>query len=169
MTVTPVADSSVGHRRATIHPLRVSAVEPLTDDSVVIEFEIPEELAGEYSFTHGQHVSLRCEAAGDDVRRSYSICSAAGSGRLRVAVKRLPGGVFSAYAFEQLKRARSAVEHSTRSRPPIAFGKVSLTSRAASRPRRLSGRGSRRRRGAGRRRRIRRLRHGRRDRKQREA
>jgi ring-1,2-phenylacetyl-CoA epoxidase subunit PaaE len=103
LTVTPVADSSVGHRRATIHPLRVSAVEPLTDDSVVIEFEIPEELAGEYSFTHGQHVSLRCEAAGDDVRRSYSICSAAGSGRLRVAVKRLPGGVFSAYAFEQLK------------------------------------------------------------------
>jgi ring-1,2-phenylacetyl-CoA epoxidase subunit PaaE len=75
----------------------------LTDDAVVIEFEIPPELAGEYSFTHGQHVSLRCEAAGDDVRRSYSICSAAGSGRLRVAVKRLPGGVFSAYAFEQLK------------------------------------------------------------------
>jgi ring-1,2-phenylacetyl-CoA epoxidase subunit PaaE len=103
LTVTPVADAGVGHRRATIHPLRVSAVEPLTDDAVVIEFEIPPELAGEYSFTHGQHVSLRCEAAGDDVRRSYSICSAAGSGRLRVAVKRLPGGVFSAYAFERLE------------------------------------------------------------------
>jgi ring-1,2-phenylacetyl-CoA epoxidase subunit PaaE len=79
------------------------AVEPLTDDAVVIEFEVPPELAAEYAFTHGQHVSLRCEAAGDDVRRSYSICSAAGSGRLRVAVKRLPGGVFSQYAFEQLK------------------------------------------------------------------
>jgi ring-1,2-phenylacetyl-CoA epoxidase subunit PaaE len=103
LTVTPVADASLAHRRATIHPLRVSAVEPLTDDAVVIEFEIPPELEADYSFTHGQHVSLRCEAAGDDVRRSYSICSAAGSGRLRVAVKRLPGGVFSAYAFEQLK------------------------------------------------------------------
>jgi len=104
LTVTPpVAEATVGHRRATIHPLRVKGVEPLTDDSVVIEFEIPPELAAEYSFTHGQHVSLRCEATGDDVRRSYSICSAAGSGRLRVAVKRLPGGVFSAYAFEQLE------------------------------------------------------------------
>src|ERR1700691_2664101 len=89
LTVTPVADASVGHRRATLHPLRVMAVEPLTDDAVVIEFEIPPELEGEYAFTHGQHVSLRCEAAGDDVRRSYSICSAAGTGRLRVAVKRL--------------------------------------------------------------------------------
>jgi ring-1,2-phenylacetyl-CoA epoxidase subunit PaaE len=87
----------------------VKAVEPVTDDAVVIEFEIPPELVSEFSFTHGQHVSLRCEAAGDDTRRSYSICSAAGSGRLRVAVKRLPGGVFSAFALEQL-RAGDVVE-----------------------------------------------------------
>jgi len=102
LTATPVADAPAAHRRATIHPLRVQAVEPLTDDSVVIEFEVPAELGSEFAFTHGQHVSLRCEAAGDDTRRSYSICSAAGSGRLRVAVKRLPGGIFSAFAMEQL-------------------------------------------------------------------
>jgi ring-1,2-phenylacetyl-CoA epoxidase subunit PaaE len=102
LTATPIAEASAGHRRATIHPLRVKGVEPLTEDAFVIEFEIPPELAGEYSFTQGQHVSLRCEAAGDDLRRSYSICGAAGTGRLRVAVKRLPGGVFSAYAFEHL-------------------------------------------------------------------
>jgi ring-1,2-phenylacetyl-CoA epoxidase subunit PaaE len=109
LTVSPVAEASAGHRRATIHPLRVKAVEPLTDDSVVIEFDVPPELAGEFSFAHGQHVSLRCEAAGDDTRRSYSICDAAGSGRLRVAVKRLPGGIFSAFALEQL-RAGDLVE-----------------------------------------------------------
>jgi ring-1,2-phenylacetyl-CoA epoxidase subunit PaaE len=109
LTVSPVAEASAGHRRATIHPLRVKAVEPLTDDSVVIEFDVPPELAGEFSFTHGQHVSLRCETAGDGTRRSYSICDAAGSGRLRVAVKRLPGGIFSAFALEQL-RAGDMVE-----------------------------------------------------------
>jgi ring-1,2-phenylacetyl-CoA epoxidase subunit PaaE len=109
LTATPVAEVSAGHRRATIHPLAVKAVEAVTDDAVVIEFEIPPELESEFSFTHGQHVSLRCEAAGDDTRRSYSICSAAGSGRLRVAVKRLPGGVFSAFALEQL-RAGDVVE-----------------------------------------------------------
>ena len=109
MTATPIAEASAGHRRATIHPLRVKGVEPLTEDAVVIEFEIPPELAGDYAFTHGQHVSLRCEAAGDDLRRSYSICGAAGTGRLRVAVKRLPGGIFSAYALEHL-RAGDVVE-----------------------------------------------------------
>ena len=91
-----------GHRRVTIHPLRVSALERLTDDAIVLEFEVPAELANEYRFVHGQHVSLRSVDAGDELRRSYSICSSAGSGRLRVAVKRLSGGVFSAYAHDHL-------------------------------------------------------------------
>jgi len=96
-------EAPVGHRRATIHPLRVKALERLTDDAIAIEFEVPPELAEDYRFVHGQHVSLRSVEAGDDIRRSYSICSAAGSGRLRVAVKRLSGGVFSAYAHDHLK------------------------------------------------------------------
>ncbi|MGH9003098.1 MAG: 2Fe-2S iron-sulfur cluster-binding protein, partial [Acidimicrobiia bacterium] len=44
-----------------------------------------------------------CALAGDDVRRNYSICSPATTGALRVAVKRLPGGVFSTYALERLQ------------------------------------------------------------------
>ncbi|MBV8196365.1 MAG: phenylacetate-CoA oxygenase/reductase subunit PaaK [Candidatus Dormibacteraeota bacterium] len=86
-----------------MHPLRVAAIEPITNDSVVIEFDVPPELAEDYDFVQGQHVSLRCDAAGDDVRRSYSVCSAAGSGRLRIAVKCLPGGVFSTYARDRLR------------------------------------------------------------------
>ena len=96
-------EGPAGHRRATIHPLRVSAVERLTDDAVAVEFEVPPELADEYRFMHGQHVSLRSLEAGDDIRRSYSICSSPASGRMRVAVKRLSGGVFSAYAHDRLK------------------------------------------------------------------
>jgi len=96
-------EAPAGHRRATIHPLRVSAVERLTDDAIAVEFEIPLELADEYRFMHGQHVSLRSLEAGDDIRRSYSICSSPASGRMRVAVKRLSGGVFSAYAHDHLK------------------------------------------------------------------
>ena len=102
MTVTS-PEAPAGHRRATIHPLRVSAVERLTDDAIAVEFEVPPELADEYRFMHGQHVSLRSLEAGDDIRRSYSICSSPASGRMRVAVKRLSGGVFSAYAHDHLK------------------------------------------------------------------
>jgi ring-1,2-phenylacetyl-CoA epoxidase subunit PaaE len=88
---------------ATFHELRVSTLDRLTDDSVAITFEVPPELAGEYAFTAGQHVSLRCRIAGDDVRRNYSICTPAGSGVLRVGVKRLPDGVFSSYAMDKLQ------------------------------------------------------------------
>jgi len=91
------------HRRATLHPLRVTAVSPVTDDAVAIEFEVPPELAADFEFIQGQHVSLRCAEAGDDIRRSYSICTAAGSGHLRVAVKSLPEGVFSTYVRDRLR------------------------------------------------------------------
>ncbi|HSS67234.1 MAG TPA: 1,2-phenylacetyl-CoA epoxidase subunit PaaE [Nocardioidaceae bacterium] len=85
-------------RHSVFHTLRVSDVEPLTDDSVCITFEVPADLADEYDFTQGQHVNIRTSLAGDDVRRSYSICSPAKSGRLRIGVKVLPGGHFSGFA-----------------------------------------------------------------------
>ncbi|MET7282411.1 1,2-phenylacetyl-CoA epoxidase subunit PaaE [Kribbella sp. NPDC005582] len=97
MTSTAV----VGRRRATFHALKVAAIETITDDSVAITFAVPEELAGEYDFTAGQHLTVR--RTGEDVRRSYSICSPAGSGVLRIGVKRIPGGTFSAYAAHELK------------------------------------------------------------------
>jgi ring-1,2-phenylacetyl-CoA epoxidase subunit PaaE len=74
------------------HPLRVAAVEPLTDDSVAISFAVPPDLADEYRFVHGQHLTIR----GDDgERRSFSICTTPRSGVLTIGVKKLPGGVFS--------------------------------------------------------------------------
>jgi ring-1,2-phenylacetyl-CoA epoxidase subunit PaaE len=93
----------VSASHAVFHPLAVSSIEQLTDDSVAITFEVPEELRADYDFSHGQHLTIRTELAGDDVRRNYSICAPAGSGVLRVAVKRLPGGAFSEHALEVLR------------------------------------------------------------------
>ncbi len=77
---------------AALHPLRVAAVDELTDDAVAITFDVPPELRDDYAFVHGQHVSVR---GADDVRRSFSICTPPSSGVLRIGVKRLPGGAFS--------------------------------------------------------------------------
>ena len=90
-------------RHAVFHNLKVADVMPLTDDSVCITFAVPPELADDYDFTHGQHLTIRTDLAGDDVRRSYSICSPAGSGKLRIGVKVLPGGHFSGFAAGGLK------------------------------------------------------------------
>ena len=88
---------------AVFHPLAVATVEPVTEDAVAITFDVPAELRADYDFSHGQHLTIRTALAGDDVRRNYSICSPAGSGVLRVAVKRLPGGAFSEHALDVLK------------------------------------------------------------------
>ena len=90
-------------RHAVFHPLRVAEVEPLLDDAVAITFAVPPELAEAYAFSHGQHLTIKTDLGGDDVRRNYSICSPASSGRLRIAVKRLHGGAFSSYAIDALR------------------------------------------------------------------
>ncbi|UOZ06558.1 fatty acid desaturase [Amycolatopsis sp. WQ 127309] len=80
------------------HRLRVADVRPLTADAVAVTFDVPPDLAAEYRFTPGQHVAVRAVLDGQPVRRTYSICAPAGSGDLRIVVKRRPGGAFSGFA-----------------------------------------------------------------------
>jgi ring-1,2-phenylacetyl-CoA epoxidase subunit PaaE len=103
-TTTPAATAAAAARRhAVFHPLRVAEVERLTDDAVAVTFDVPAELADDYRFAHGQHLTVRTTLGGEEVRRNYSICSPASSGRLRIAIKRLEGGSFSAYAIDRLR------------------------------------------------------------------
>ncbi|WP_046468863.1 1,2-phenylacetyl-CoA epoxidase subunit PaaE [Allosalinactinospora lopnorensis] len=85
------------------HRLAVAAVDRLTDDAVAVTFQVPEELAEDFRFVQGQHLTIRWRAAGEQIRRNYSICSAAPDGSLRIAVKRLEGGTFSGHANESLR------------------------------------------------------------------
>jgi len=101
---TPTATVvDTGRRHGTFHPLKVAAVEPLTDDAVAITFDVPDDLREDYAFEPGQHLTLRTEVAGEEVRRNYSICAPATTGTLRVAVKRLAGGAFSGFATQTLR------------------------------------------------------------------
>ncbi|PWU51439.1 phenylacetate-CoA oxygenase/reductase subunit PaaK [Micromonospora sp. S4605] len=95
-------------RRPVFHPLPVAAVDRLTDDAVAITFAVPEELRETFAFRAGQHLTVRRTGeAGEDVRRSYSICSTpddlARHGRLRIGVREIPGGAFSAFACGALR------------------------------------------------------------------
>ena len=98
-------------KRPRFHPLRVAAVEECGQDAVAISLEVPPPLRSAYAFVPGQHVTLRADVDGVDLRRSYSLCATpswtARTGRLRVGVKRLPGGAFSGWACRQLQPGRS--------------------------------------------------------------
>jgi ring-1,2-phenylacetyl-CoA epoxidase subunit PaaE len=85
------------------HELTVEEVEPVTAESVAISFAVPDDLRETFDFTPGQHLVLER----DGMRRTYSICAPAGSGRLRIAVKRLEGGAFSTWAHEELRAGES--------------------------------------------------------------
>ena len=80
------------------HRLRVADLRRETPDAVSVAFEVPTHLREDYSFAAGQYLTLRTVLEGEEVRRSYSICSGPGDGELRVAVKRVDGGLFSGWA-----------------------------------------------------------------------
>ncbi len=100
-------------RRPVFHPLPVTAVDRLTTDAVAITFAVPEELRPTFAFRAGQHLTVRLPGpdGGEEVRRSYSICSTpdelARHGRLRIGVREIPGGAFSSYACGALRSGDS--------------------------------------------------------------
>jgi len=85
------------------HSLRINNIRKETADTVSISLEIPEGLKEDYSFIPGQYVTFRTNIFKEEVRRSYSICSAPDSGELRVAIKQIKDGIFSTYANTRLK------------------------------------------------------------------
>ncbi|RNL63168.1 phenylacetic acid degradation protein [Nocardioides marmoriginsengisoli] len=89
-------------QRPVFHPLRVRSVARLTEDSTVVTFDVPADLEHEYRYVQGQHITLRAVIDGADVRRSYSIIEPVSANTLRVAVKRIEGGVFSTYVHRDL-------------------------------------------------------------------
>lgn len=87
---------------ATFHPLTIAEVRRETEDAISLRFELPGQLRESFRFTPGQHLTLRREIDGEDVRRNYSICAAPHEGHLRVLIKQIPGGVFSTWANSSL-------------------------------------------------------------------
>src|SRR6202008_1664347 len=85
------------------HRLAVNDLRRETADAVSMTFNIPKDLADDYAFAPGQYLTLRTTMDGEEVRRSYSICSGPEDGELRIAVKKVDGGAFSNWAAEDLK------------------------------------------------------------------
>ncbi|WP_199044571.1 FAD-binding oxidoreductase [Glycomyces salinus] len=94
-------------RRPSWHKLPVSRVRSLTDDALEVSLAVPEHLRATFDFKPGQHITFqRVEPDGHEVRRSYSLASTprelAEEGTLRLGIKFIPEGTFSAYAKSSL-------------------------------------------------------------------
>lgn len=89
--------------RPKFHTLKVKEVRRETPQCVSVSFEVPDELRENYQFKQGQYLTLRQTIGGEDIRRSYSICSGLDEGELRVAIKEVENGAFSTWANRHLK------------------------------------------------------------------
>jgi ring-1,2-phenylacetyl-CoA epoxidase subunit PaaE len=85
------------------HKLKVKEVRTETPDCVSVSFTVPEDLKTDFEFTHGQNITVKKTIDGEEVRRSYSICSAPHEKELRIAIKKVDGGRFSSYANTDLR------------------------------------------------------------------
>lgn len=85
------------------HPLRVTAIARETPDAVAVTLAPPPHAETLFRFTPGQYLTLRRVIEGTEHRRSYSICAGLDESALRIGVKRVPGGLFSSWAVDDLK------------------------------------------------------------------
>lgn len=96
------------------YPLKVRDIRRETPDTVSVSFEVPDTLRETFRFVQGQHLTLRTGINGEEVRRAYSICTAPHENDLRVAIKKVEGGLFGTFASERLK-----VGDTLESMPPL--------------------------------------------------
>ncbi len=85
------------------YKVKVKEIKKTTKDCSVVTFDIPEDLKEEFSFHQGQHLTLKAMVNGEDLRRSYSLCSSPLDDQWKVAVKKIEDGRFSTFVNEQLK------------------------------------------------------------------
>ena len=85
------------------YSIRVSSVKKETQDSVSIEFDIPADLRNAFKYHAGQHVTIKKDINGEEVRRTYSLCTAPFENKFRIAVKKVNNGIFSTFANTILK------------------------------------------------------------------
>ncbi|MFZ1454892.1 MAG: 2Fe-2S iron-sulfur cluster-binding protein [Saprospiraceae bacterium] len=90
--------------RHKFYSLVVKNITQNTKDCITVTFDIPNELNDIFWFIAGQYLTLRRSIGGEELRRSYSISSVPGQADITIAIKKLPGGKFSTYAHEVLKK-----------------------------------------------------------------
>ena len=88
---------------ARFHTLKVKDIKRETSEAVSVSFEIPPQQQPEYQFKQGQYVTLKLTVNGEEIRRSYSLCSSPYDKELRVAIKEVIGGKASTFINRELK------------------------------------------------------------------
>ncbi len=86
------------------YSLTIKKVDRLTKGSIAVDFFVPEKLREKFQYKQGQHLTLKADINGEDIRRSYSLCRGVATQLLRVGIKTIKDGIFSNHANTQFKK-----------------------------------------------------------------
>ncbi|MFZ4105007.1 2Fe-2S iron-sulfur cluster-binding protein [Flavobacterium sp.] len=86
------------------YSIQVTDIFKETKDCSVITFGIPENLKSDFAYNSGQYLTIKASIGGNEVRRSYSLCSSPSENSWQVAVKKIDSGLFSTFVNNQLKK-----------------------------------------------------------------
>ena len=81
-------------KRTDFYPVKVKAIEKTTPDCSIISLDIPGDLSDLFAYKQGQYLTLKAEINGEEVRRSYSLCSSPIDQEWKIGVKKIEGGRF---------------------------------------------------------------------------
>jgi ring-1,2-phenylacetyl-CoA epoxidase subunit PaaE len=93
--------ATISERSVQFRTLTVERVDALCPDAAAITFAVPDDLAEEFRFRPGQSMTVRRIVDGQEERRSYSICSAAGQPP-RIGVREVPDGAVSGWLVHEV-------------------------------------------------------------------
>jgi len=86
------------------HQLEVKDIRKETAACISVSFVVPPHLKTVFAFTQGQNITIKAIIDGEELRRSYSVCSSPLDDELRIAVKKITDGKFSSWAGKHLKK-----------------------------------------------------------------
>lgn len=85
------------------HKVKVKHIQRETADCVTLSLDVPEELKETFGYTQGQYLTFRKQLEGEELRRSYSLCSSPLEQNWKVTIKKVPEGRFSGFANSGLR------------------------------------------------------------------
>lgn len=89
---------------STFYSLTIATINRETKDCVSIEFDVQDAIKEKFKYLPGQYLTIKLQIQGDEIRRSYSICSSdLLNEKLTVAVKKVKQGKGSGFINDTLK------------------------------------------------------------------
>ena len=89
------------------HDLPVVAIETEAAHAASITLQVPAALQESFRFEPGQFITLRAQIQGQEVRRSYSLCSTPArlseQGQIQIGVRAVPGGRMSTWLTQAIQ------------------------------------------------------------------